>query len=267
MAADLTSLVSRLENVAIKLEKAVNKNQQLSPNEGGGDVLAPLVLAYDELIQGPFKSFHSLGAKLGNEVLILADMVETAVRAQRQFLITVSKCRQPTENVLMSLLKPTSDQIQAIQEFRQKNRASAYFNHLSAVSESIPALGWVAVAPTPAPYVKEMLDAGQFYTNRVLMDYKDKDKIHVDWARNWLQFLNELQAYVKKYHLTGLTWNSSTDVLEYWEDSYMSISVEWLCQKASIQMVMDKRLKCEDSIGSMRHVLVNIKEHSYRFLT
>ncbi|XP_022250328.1 adenylyl cyclase-associated protein 2-like, partial [Limulus polyphemus] len=113
------------------------------------------------------------------------------------------------QNVLISLLKPTSDQIQAVQDFRQKNRASTYFNHLSAVSESIPALGWVTVAPAPAPYVKEMLDAGQFYTNRVLMDYKDKEKTHVDWARNWLQFLNDLQAYIKKYHTTGLSWNSS----------------------------------------------------------
>ena len=37
------------------------------------------------------------------------------------------------------------------------------FNHFS---ESVSALGWVVVAPTPAPYIKEMNDAGQFYTNR-----------------------------------------------------------------------------------------------------
>ena len=35
-------------------------------------------------------------------------------------------------------------------------------------SESVSALGWVVVAPTPAPYIKEMNDAGQFYTNRYL---------------------------------------------------------------------------------------------------
>ena len=47
-----------------------------------------------------------------------------------------------------------------------------YFNHLSAISESIPALGWVTVSPAPSPFVKEMNDAGQFYTNRVLKDWK-----------------------------------------------------------------------------------------------
>lgn len=29
-------------------------------------------------------------------------------------------------------------------------------------------------APKPGPYVKEMQDAAQFYTNRVLKDYKEK---------------------------------------------------------------------------------------------
>ena len=32
-----------------------------------------------------------------------------------------------------------------LQSFREKNRASKLFNNLSAVSEAIPALGWVSV--------------------------------------------------------------------------------------------------------------------------
>lgn len=32
-----------------------------------------------------------------------------------------------------------------LQNFREKNRASKFFNNLSAVSEAIPALGWVSV--------------------------------------------------------------------------------------------------------------------------
>lgn len=45
----------------------------------------------------------------------------------------------------MELLKPTSQQIAAIQDFREKHRSSQFFNNLSAISESIPALGWVCV--------------------------------------------------------------------------------------------------------------------------
>lgn len=115
----------------------------------------------------------------------------------------------------MQLLAPTSEQISAIQQFREKNRASTFFNHLSAISESIPALGWVAVAPTPAPYVKEMNDAGQFYSNRVLKDWKEKDKKHGEWCRAWVQLLSGLQAYVKQYHTTGLVWSGKLLIINF----------------------------------------------------
>ena len=41
----------------------------------------------------------------------------------------------------------------------------------------------------------------------VLKDWKEKDRTHVDWVKAWLCTLTELQAYVKKYYTTGLTWN------------------------------------------------------------
>ena len=82
----------------------------------------------------------------------------------------------------------------------------------------------MVVAPTPAPYIKEMNDAGQFYTNRyldenievaeftlvlsrVLKDWKEKDANHVAWVKAWIATLTELQNYVKKNHTTGLVWN------------------------------------------------------------
>lgn len=57
-----------------------------------------------------------------------------------------------------------------------------------------------------------MNDAGQFYTNRVLKDWKDKDATHVEWARSWIQTLTELQKYIKQYHTTGLVWSGKTVV-------------------------------------------------------
>lgn len=55
-----------------------------------------------------------------------------------------------------------------------------------------------------------MNDAGQFYTNRVLKDWKEKDVTHVNWAKAWIQTLNELQAYIKQYHTTGIVWSGKT---------------------------------------------------------
>lgn len=55
-----------------------------------------------------------------------------------------------------------------------------------------------------------MNDAGQFYTNRVLKEWKEKDVTHVNWARSWIQTLTDLQAYIKQYHTTGIVWSGKT---------------------------------------------------------
>ena len=157
---ELAALVARLEAVADRLE-------------GGGAVssedAAASVAAFDELLSTHFKPFSDLSKKIGGDVATVGAMVDQAFKAQRDFISQSSKSKQPAAPALQQLLKPTSDKISEIQSFREKNRRSEFFNHLSAISESIPALGWVAVAPAPSPYVKEMNDAGQFYTNRCVM--------------------------------------------------------------------------------------------------
>jgi adenylyl cyclase-associated protein len=195
---DLAALVARLEAVADRLEGG---------SAGASEDAAASVAAYDEIVSSSYKQFSDLSKKIGGDVATVGAMVDQAFKAQREFLSISSKSKQPGGPALQQLLKPTSDKISEIQAFREKSRRSDFFNHLSAISESIPALGWVAVAPAPSPYVKEMNDAGQFYTNRVLKDWKEKDKTHVDWVKTWVATLTELQAYVKKYYTTGLTWN------------------------------------------------------------
>lgn len=164
------------------------------------------VNAYEDILLGSLANFFALSAKIGGDVAAQADLVKQAFDVQFSFVRTAAESSAPSTPELQNLLKPTSDQISAIQGYREKHRTSPFFNHLSAISESIPALGWVCVAPTPGPYVKEMNDAGQFYTNRVLKDWKEKDSTHVEWARAWVQTLTELQAFIKQYHTTGLVW-------------------------------------------------------------
>ncbi|XP_014489262.1 PREDICTED: adenylyl cyclase-associated protein isoform X5 [Dinoponera quadriceps] len=168
------------------------------------------VIGYEDLLAGPVKEYLALSQKIGGDVAAHSNLVEKAFHFQLQFIHTAASRAAPaSQSEHMALLQPMSAQIQQIQEFREKNRGSPFFNHLSAISESIPALGWVAVTPTPAPYVKEMNDAGQFYTNRVLKDWKEKDKIHIDWCKAWVQTLTDLQQYVRQHHTTGLVWGKT----------------------------------------------------------
>ncbi|XP_055475315.1 adenylyl cyclase-associated protein 2-like [Psammomys obesus] len=132
----------------------------------------------------------------------------TVIRSERQENFRALEATL-LHNELAVLLKPISEKIQEIQTFRERNRGSDMFNHLSAVSESIPALGWIAVSPKPGPYVKEMNDAATFYTNRVLKDYKHSDLHHVDWVKSYLSIWSELQTYIKEHHTTGLAWSKT----------------------------------------------------------
>ncbi|XP_075153743.1 adenylyl cyclase-associated protein 1 isoform X2 [Haematobia irritans] len=169
--------------------------------------LSMSVLGYQDIVNGSLAQYLALSSKIGGDVAKHAEFVKKAFDAQLAYVTLATQCSQPDQSKQMELLKPTSDQITAIQDFREKNRASPFFNHLSAISESIPALGWVCVSPTPGPHVKEMNDAGQFYTNRVLKEWKEKDATHVEWARAWVQTLTELQQFIKQYHTTGLVWS------------------------------------------------------------
>ncbi|KAK4337310.1 hypothetical protein RND71_043596 [Anisodus tanguticus] len=165
------------------------------------------IIEFQELIDTYFVDFINLSNVIGDDVLKQADLVKEAINENKNIIEIAAKCKKPADAQIQSLIKPLANKIEQVQQFREKNRTSKYFNHLSTLSESIPALGWVVVSPTPAPYVKEMSDSGQFYGNKVLVSYKDKDENHRQWVNSWYNFLANLQKYIRKNHTTGLTWN------------------------------------------------------------
>ncbi|XP_018361786.1 PREDICTED: uncharacterized protein LOC108760373 isoform X1 [Trachymyrmex cornetzi] len=231
----LEELVNRLENVTRRLEnvhfavqtqdtavqtstpspkRSTSSGSSLSLSSKQETVPNPptkmSIAGYEDFLAGPVKEYLQLSQKIGGDVDVHSKLVGKAFQIQLQFIHMAASRPAPTnQSEQVSLFAPMSAQIQQIQEFREKNRGSPFFNHLSAISESIPALGWVAVSPTPAPYVKEMNDAGQFYTNRVLKDWKEKDKIHIDWCKAWVQTLTDLQQYVRQHYTTGLVWGKT----------------------------------------------------------
>uniref|UniRef100_A0A3B5MN03 Adenylyl cyclase-associated protein n=1 Tax=Xiphophorus couchianus TaxID=32473 RepID=A0A3B5MN03_9TELE len=207
MAAELASLVQRLEVAVGRLEVVSGPPGGAAGSTGGA--VAPFVEAYDDIIRGPVAQYVALSQQIGGDVQKHADMMKQAFSSQRQLLAAASSSQKPSDPVLTALLQPVSKAIQQVQAFREQNRTSPLFNHLSAVSESVPALGWVAMAPKPGPYVKEMQDAAMFYTNRVLKDYKEKDKMHVDWVKAYVSIWTELQNYIKQHHTTGLSWSKT----------------------------------------------------------
>lgn len=207
MSGDLSALVARLEAVTSRLEAAADK-------AGGGEPadLGVIVEEYDQVLKGNVAEFFKLSSKIGGDVDTQAKLAKKVFDAQREFIVLASTCQKPSQDEFAKILKPQADCIGEVQSFREKNRASKLFNHLSALSEAIPALGWVSVSPTPAPHVKEMVDAAQFYLNRVLKDFKGKDETHVEWVKALKNSLMDLHAYVKAHHTTGVVWSKTGNV-------------------------------------------------------
>jgi len=211
----ITNLLQRLETITTRLEKV---EKILSSGEGGssapsssgseGGVDSPAVLDYQDLINQFIVPFVTAAKAIGaNEVIQQSQFVLEAVNKQLEFIRLASNSKKPTDAVLQNLIKPTSDLITKIGGLKDSNRSSKFMNNLATISEGISALGWVVVSPTPGPYVADMRGGSEFYSNRILKEFKGKDQNQVDFVTHYNNFLKELQAYIKKYHTTGLSWN------------------------------------------------------------
>jgi len=210
LLSQLNAVSSRLEVVEKQLatgtgSSTASSSSSSSSSNSGGD--SPSVQNYENLMHH-ITNYINLSKQIGaSDVVEQATLVEKAILAQRDMLRVAACSKKPTPDVVGKLCQPTSDLMQKITAIRDSNRSSKHFNHLSTVSEGIPALGWVLVSPLPAPHVGDMRGGSEFYSNRILKDFKGKEQVHVDWVAAFNTFLKDLQAYVKQYHTTGLEWN------------------------------------------------------------
>merc|ERR1712137_514542 len=200
----ITNLVQRLEAVTSRLEKVENQIQSggapaaggASAAAGSGASGAAWVSEFDAFFGENIPKLVELTQKLGND----------ALKAHREFLNVASKCDKPDDATLAKLLEPTSVRVGEVISIRDSNRGNAQWNHLSALSEVAPALGWVTVSPTPGPFANEFKGNSEFYTNKMLREYKGKDEDQVAWINALKGFFTSLVAFIKQYHTTGLVW-------------------------------------------------------------
>uniref|UniRef100_A0A1I8F693 CAP_N domain-containing protein n=1 Tax=Macrostomum lignano TaxID=282301 RepID=A0A1I8F693_9PLAT len=195
--------LKQLNSLVSNLESALG----VSGGSGGGGGAS--VAAFDSSVGARLTEFDNASRQVGGDVAELSPIVLDAFAALRSVLVEASnRPSRPNDAELQRLLEPLSRRLQKV-EFRNSKRASAQFNHLSAVAESIGALGWVAQPEKPAPFPT---DAGVFYSNRVLKEAKDGKaggEAGAAWAKAWTAVINSMIAYVKENHLTGLVWGGS----------------------------------------------------------
>ncbi|KAG9238986.1 adenylate cyclase associated N terminal-domain-containing protein [Amylocarpus encephaloides] len=230
---ELTGIITRLEAATSRLEDIASSTIELPKLNGTaptpaptGPLPAPPVAAqapkvvqeplpesvedFDAYIDGPVKKYVALSEGLGGPIAEQAAGVKSALVGQRNFILVSTKAKKPADmssKEFAELLKPMQAGISSVTDIRDANRGSTIFNHLTAVSESIPFIAWVTLDNKPRKHVEDNFSSGQYYGNRVLKDYKESDPQHVEWIQSYYQVAKQLMEYINNTFPQGIPWN------------------------------------------------------------
>uniref|UniRef100_A0A9J2Q045 C-CAP/cofactor C-like domain-containing protein n=1 Tax=Ascaris lumbricoides TaxID=6252 RepID=A0A9J2Q045_ASCLU len=204
-----TTVSKPQKRVVFQCDEQSTRKMDTDDCRGVQQELPPCVRQYDDMVEEPLQRFLKLSCDVGGDVKTMSEKVSSAFMQQRNFIWNAAGQKEPSATELTEKLGALVKLLEEIGALKESKRNTPHFNHLSAVSEGIQALGWLTVKPTPAPFVKDMNDASMFYVNRVRNEHKNGDKIHLEWTKTWIDLLNSLQTYVRQVHTTGLVWNSN----------------------------------------------------------
>lgn len=219
-------------SVCFKLEAAVTRLEGISSNGGGvvslsrgGDFSSaagidiassdPSILAYEDLISQCVGRALTAAEKIGGPVLDVTKIVAEAFASQKELLVRIKQTQKPDLAGLAGFLKPLNDVTMKANAMTEGKR-SDFFNHLKAACDSLSALAWIAFTgkdcgmSMPIAHVEESWQMAEFYNNKVLVEYRNKDADHVEWAKALKElYLPGLREYVKSHYPLGPVWNAS----------------------------------------------------------
>lgn len=167
------------------------------------------VTEFESFIKDNIDPFVQYSQSIDAIVGEAAQLLKSAFEEQVKFLELVAQTKKPDtlDPQFLQILAPMNAKIEDISTLKNANRRSEFFNHLNTISEGAPVLGWI-VTETPVSFIPEFKDSAQFWSNRVMKEYKEKDPNHVEWVKKFLSLFDALKAYVKEYHTTGPSWNA-----------------------------------------------------------
>ncbi|KAJ3697672.1 hypothetical protein LUZ61_001377 [Rhynchospora tenuis] len=211
------ALVERLEAAVARLEAAIASGS-ISASERAldGDLPAaatdPAILAFDELVEGPLRRVVAAAEKIGGKVLETTKVLEEAFEVEKSLLIKAKQSQKPDIAGLQEFVKPLNDVLTKAQTLTE-GRKPEYFNHLKTTADSLTALAWIAFLGKdcgmsfPTAHVEECWQMAEFYNNKVLVEYRNSNPDHVEWAKALKElYVPSLRDYVKKNYPLGPVW-------------------------------------------------------------
>ncbi|KAH7327863.1 adenylate cyclase associated N terminal-domain-containing protein [Stachybotrys elegans] len=229
---NLTTLIKRLEAATSRLEDIASSTelpkdvgvlaQQSIPSPPAANSVAPtpppapkpaseplpeIVEEFDAFLSSSVAKYVALSKEVGGLVEQQAAEVLKGFQEQRKFLLISTKAKKPDMPVFQELLKPMNEALMAVTELKESNRPDPKYTHLCTVADGIMVLAWVTVDNRPHKHVEECQGAAQFFGNRVLKEFKEKDPKQVEWLQSFYQIFRDLSEYVKNYCANGVSWN------------------------------------------------------------
>lgn len=187
----------RLEGLCGALEAHIAKTK-------GGDGDTPLCVSrYQEFYDESVVPFISASEKVCKKV---GGYSEKAFKHLGVVIKATAECQKPEQEAFMKLLGPI---VEVITESQNCDRGDT-FNHEKAFVEAIQALNFVCMEGSPKPYILGQVEAGSFYSNKVLVAAKDKEDPEKSDQRAWVKGLKDLLTalaeYANEHCKMGLIW-------------------------------------------------------------
>lgn len=213
-------LLQRLESAVSRLEAlSAGGHSSAAPAAGADAANDPSVVAFADLIDQHVARVSRAAETIGGQVLDVTKLVQEAFVVQKELLIKLKQSQKPDLAGLAAFLKPLNEVITKASALTE-GRRSDFFNHLKAAADSLSALAWIAYTgkdcgmSMPIAHVEENWQMAEFYSNKVLVEYRNKDPNHVEWAKALKElYLPGLRDYVKSFHPLGPVWSPTGKII------------------------------------------------------
>ena len=60
----------------------------------------------------------------------------------------------------------------------------------------------------PAQHIDEAWQSAEFYANKILTEFRNKEPKHVTWVKQLKELLMKMKLHAQTYHKAGAAWNS-----------------------------------------------------------
>ncbi|CAO2206890.1 unnamed protein product [Urochloa humidicola] len=210
------ALIGRLEAAVSRLEAlTAGAHPSIAPRglpDNAAAAQDPAILAFDDLVASAVGRVSAAAEKIGAEVADVTRLVEKAFLVGKDLLVRTKQTQKPTIESLAAFMGPLNETIMEANALAEGTRSS-HANHLKAAAGSLAALAWIGYTgkgcgmPLPMAQVEESWQMAEFYSNKVLVEYKNKDPDHVEWAKALKElYVPNLRDYIKRFYPLGPVW-------------------------------------------------------------